>query len=46
MPKSTLKFSYDVMSKDTVNYQVGMRMIDIKKQSNLNNTQSNKITLR
>lgn len=45
MSKSTLKFSYEVMSKDTVNHTVGMRMIELKNQRNTKNSVS-KITLR
>lgn len=45
MSKSTLKFCYEVMSKDTVDHNVGMRMMEIKNQRNTKNSMS-KITLR
>lgn len=45
MSKSSLKFGYEVMSKDTVNHKVGMKIIDIKNQRTMNSSTS-KITLR
>lgn len=45
LSKSSLKFGYEVMSKDTVNYTVGMKMIEIKNQINSMKSKS-KVTMR